>query len=591
MARIVIDPVTRAGGQLRVEADVTGGRVTGAWSSATMFRGMENVLRGRDPRDAWLLAQRVCGTCTGVHALASVRAVEQALGITIPTNARLIRNILAGTLVVRDHVMRLYQEGLPDWVDTSAAVSADVTATSRLARAGSPWPNAGADYFQGVRDRLTAIATSGQPGPFASAWPGHPAYRLSPEQSLILVAHVLEAFDWQSDFMRIHALLGGKDPHPQTYLVGGMALVPPWGGPAASQTRQHPQVPDRNAPLALSSDGIDLMRRLVAGARTFVEQVYDPDVRMLLDAYPEWISTGAGPGNFLSFGEFPLDDEAGAARLLPGGRLMDGNLERAEPVAETAVAESASHAWYTYGTGDASLRRPAEGETAPDFTVPELPLKELDVRGKYTWVKAARYDGRVMETGPLARVLVAAANGQADIRQALGERLTDLGLESAALTGALARTLARAIEAEVVVRKLDGWLWELRSNLATGDVSVTSIELWDPVAWPSEAVGFSLGEGPRGSVGHWIRIKDAVIDHYQLLDGSTWNASPRDGLGVAGPMESALAGLDVADPAMPVELLRVIHSFAPCAACAAHVFDPGAASRRPGPAHPAEGIR
>ncbi len=591
MARIIIDPVTRAGGQLRVEADVAGGRVTEAWSSVTMFRGLETVLRGRDPRDAWLLAQRVCGTCTGVHALASVRAVEQALGIAIPTNARLIRNVLAGTLLVRDHVMRLYQEGLPDWVDTAAAITADPIATSRLARAAGSGPNDDADRFRGVLARLEAAVAAGQPGPLASAWAGHPAYRLSPEQSLVLVAHMLEAFDWQSDFMRIHALLGGKDPHPQTYLVGGMALVPPWGGPAASRTRQHPQVPDHNAPPALSEEGIDLMRRLVAGARAFVEQVYVPDVRLLLGAYPEWISTGAGPGSFLSFGEYPLDDGDRATRLLPGGRLMDGNLERAEPVVETAIAESALHAWYTYSNGDASLRRPAEGETEPDFTVQELPLKELDGRGKYTWTKAARYDGRVMETGPLARVLVAAANGQADIRLALGAGLTDLGLESDALTGALARMLARAIEAEVVVRKLDGWLWELRSNLATGDVSVTSVELWDPVSWPSEAEGSSLGEGPRGSVGHWIRIKDKVIDHYQLLDGSTWNASPRDGLGLTGPMEFALAGLDVADPAMPVELLRVVHSFAPCAACAAHIFEP----RPGGPCRfhtcAAEGIR
>lgn len=591
MARIIIDPVTRAGGQLRVEAELAGGRVTEAWSSATMFRGMEAILRGRDPRDAWLLAQRVCGTCTGVHALASVRAVEQALGIVIPTNARLIRNVLAGTLLVRDHVMRLYQESLPDWVDTAAVIAADPAATSRLARAGSARLEAGEDYFRGVRDRIAAMATSEQPGPFRSAWPGHSSYRLSPEQGLLLVAHMLEAFDWQSDFMRIHALLGGKDPHPQTYLVGGMALVPPWGGPAASKTRQHPQVPDHNAPLALSEEGIEMMLRLVAGARAFVDQVFVPDVRMLLDAYPDWIATGAGPGNYLSFGEYPLDDGDKAARLLPGGRLMDGNLERAEPVTESAVGESVLRSWYTYSDGDALLRSPDEGETAPDFTVPELPLKQLDGAGKYTWTKAARYNGLVMETGPLARVLVAAANGQSDVRLALGLQLADLGLESGSLTGVLARLLARAVEAQVVGRKLDGWVGDLRSNLATGDVSVTSIELWDPVSWPSEAEGSSLGEGPRGSVGHWIRIKDKVIDHYQLLDGSTWNASPRDGLGVPGPMESALVGIDVADPAAPVEILRVVHSFAPCAACAAHVYDPRTGGRLRVHAQAAEGIR
>ena len=572
MARIVIDPVTRLGGQLRVEADVTAGSVSAAWSSATMFRGMETVLRGRDPRDAWLLAQRICGTCTGVHALASVRAVEQALGIEIPANARLIRNILGGVLLVRDHVMTLYQRALPEWVDVTAAIVADPAATAQLARGQSAWPGSSPEVFAGVRDRLAAVVSSSQPGPFAPAWAGHPAYSLSAEQSLLLMTHALDALDWQRDFMRIHTLLSGKEAHPQTFLVGGMALAPPWGGPDVAKNRQHPQVPDHNAPLALSDEGITLMRTLVQGARTFVEQVVLPDTALLMAAYPEWLTIGAGLGNYLSSGEFPDDANRDPARLFSSGRLIDGNLEGSQPVVETSVGESVSHAWYTYSQVDGTLRQPADGETTPTYTG-QVPLSQLDGGGKYSWVKSARLDGLAMETGPLARVLVAAANGRPEIRASFGRLLSNAGLSPSQARGALGRTLARAVELDVVTTALAGWLDDLDASLATGDVSVASVELWDPVSWPSEVEGWSLGEGPRGSVGHWLRIKDAVIDHYQVVDGSTWNASPRDARGMPGPMESALAGVAVMEPARPVELLRVIHSFAPCAACAAHVFE------------------
>jgi Ni,Fe-hydrogenase I large subunit len=525
-----------------------------------------------------------------VHALASVRAVEQALGIVIPTNARLIRNIISGTVLVRDHVMTFYTASLPDWVDTSVAIAADPVETSRIAKAQGQWPKSGPDYFKGVRDRLAAVVTSDQPGPFKPAWSGHPAFRLSPEQSLLLMAHALEALEWQRDFARVLTLLSGKDTHPQTYLVGGMALVPPWGGPAASQTRQHPQVPDHNAPIALSDEGITLMRGLVTDARAFVAQVLVPDTQLLVETYPEWVTIGTGPGSYLCNGEYPLDDGKDATHLFPAGRLTDGNLERSEPVSEAAVGETVTHSWYSYDNGDESLKRPFEGQTVPRYTG-QVPLTQLSEGAKYSWIKAARLDGRVMESGPLARVLVAAANGQSEVRLALGRLITENGVGADAMGGTLGRALARAVESEVVGRKLDAWLWDLKSNLATGDVAVASVELWDPAAWPDEVEGWSLGEGPRGAVGHWLRIKDKVIDHYQVVDGSTWNASPRDALGLPGPIEAALAGIEVADPAKPVELLRVVHSFAPCAACAAHVVDPGAARKAGSPSHAPEAAR
>ena len=589
MTRIVIDPVTRVGGQLRVEAEVAGGAVTDAWVAGTMLRGIETVAVGRDPRDAWLLTQRVCGTCTGVHGLASVRAVEQALGIQIPTNARLVRNIMAGTMLVRDHVMVLYQRALPDWVDINAATTADDLATSRLAQASSGWPRSGSGYFRTMRDRLAALVASGQPGPFGG-WSGHPGYRLSPEQSLLLMSHMLEAFDWQRDFLRAEALLGGKDPHAQTYLVGGVALAPPWGGPEASMTRQHPPVPGRNTPAALSEEGLDLLGGLIAGARTFVDQVYVPDVRMLAEAYPEYAGIGAGPGNYLAFGDYPLDGGKDPAMLLPRGRLMDGNLEAAQPVSEASVAESVQHAWYTYDNGDDALRKPFEGQTDPAFTA-TIPLTQLDGDGKYTWCKAARYEGLVMETGPLARVLVAAANGQAEIRLALGKAFDLTGLRTNSMASVIGRMVARTVESQVFALQLGTWVEELRSNLATGDVALVNIASWDPVSWPSEAQGWSLGEGPRGAVGHWMSFSNERVDHYQIVDGSTWNASPRDALGMRGPLEVALTGVRVADPAQPLEILRVIHSIAPCAACAVHAFDPRPGGRRVLPASVMEATR
>ena len=576
MARIVIDPVTRTGGHLRIEADAAGGVVSGAWASATMFRDLEAVLRGRDARDAWLLAERICGTCTTVHALASVRAVENALGIEIPTNARLIRNLLAATQLVRDHVLGFYQAQGPDWVDAQSALKADPVATSRLATGISLWERSGPDYFKDMRDRLAAVIESDQPGIFANGAWGHPAYRLNPEQNLLLLAHMLEALDWQRSFMRIHALMGGKDPHPQTYLVGGMALVPPWGGPNPPIIREHPQVPEANAPLALSEDGIAMIDGLLSEAQTFVDQVFLPDVRLLAGAYPDWGRIGLGSGEYLAWGDYPEKDGKDPSLFLPRGRLSGGNLNLALDAVPDSVAEAITHAWYTYTGGDEELR-PAEGETVPAWSGQALPLTTLDVAGKYTWIKAPRYAGRPMETGPLARMLVGVANGQSEIRLALEAILHDTGLALDVMPSVLGRMLARAVEAQVVVRRAHEWLTELKANLATGDVAVVDLTYWDPSSWPAEAEGRSIGESPRGAVGHWIGIRNGVIDRYQVVDGSTWNASPGDATGGRGPIEAALAGTPVADPTRPLEIQRVVHAFAPCAACAAHLFDPRAA--------------
>ena len=571
MTRTVIDPVTRIGGHLRIEVEVTNGVVRDAWSSGTMFRGMELILKGRDPLDAWLFAQRICGMCTGVHALASVRAVESALGVAIPRNARLIRNLLAGSGYVKDHVVQFYHLHALDWVDVVSALQADPAATSTLARSLSDWPQSGAPYFKGVKDRLTTFVQSGQLGPFANGYWGHQAYRLPPEANLVVFAHYLEALDWQRKIMKIHALLGGKSPHPQTYLVGGMALAPPWGGPRALPG-EHPTQIERSSPSALSARGLSDIGQLIAEAKTFVEQVYVPDVLAIAGYYGDWAGIGKGIGNYLSYGEFPEDDSAQPALLLARGRIMRRDLVTVAPVDQADVAETVAHSHYTFDGDDNALRHPADGQTNPKYAGPKPPFTTLEGWDRYSWLKAPRYKDEPMEVGPLARMLVAYVEGQGDVRAAMDGVAAKLGIGQEALFSTLGRTIARAIETQVVVNRLEGWLGDLIANLATGDLAVADNSRWDPGAWPREAQGWALGEAPRGALGHWVEIKDQRIASYQVVDATTWNGSPRDAQGRRGALEEALIGTPVADPSRPVEILRTVHSFDPCTACAVHAY-------------------
>jgi Ni,Fe-hydrogenase I large subunit len=573
MARLVIDPVTRIGGHLRIEASVSSQTVVDAWSSGTMFRGVELVLHGRDPRDAWMFAARICGMCSGVHSLGSVRAVENALRISIPTNARLIRNLLAGTQFVQDHIVQFYQLQSFDWVDVAAALTADPAATAALATAQSDHPLSSVDYFRGVQSRLQAVQASGQLGLFAQGYWGHPAYALSPAQDLLLVAHYFEALDWQRTLMRIHTLLGGISPHGATYLVGGMTVVPPWGGPVRASSGEHPQQVDRKSPDALSRTGLADIGDIIDLTQRFVDEVYVPDVALLARAYPEWMAIGRGRANFLSYGEFPEDD-AGNAWLMPAGRVMDGDLTAALPIDQSGVAETVVHSWYASEGDPAALTPPTEGETVPQYAGPALPFTTLEGADRYSWLKAPRYQDDAMEVGPAARLLVAYAAGPGDIRSRVDAAAADLGGDPAALASTLGRTVARSIEVQLLVGRFTDWLRQLQANLALGDLAVADITKWDPASWPSSAAGHSLGEGPRGAVGHWMSIAGGHVDAYQIVDASTWNASPRDGQGRRGALEEALVGTPVSDPDRPLEILRVVHAFDPCTACAVHALDP-----------------
>jgi len=557
MPNIVIDPVTRIEGHLRIEAKVDGGKVTEAYSSGTMFRGMELILRGKDPREAWLWAQRICGVCTTVHAHASVYAVEDALGIEIPPNARLVRNLIAGAQHIQDHVIHFYHLHALDWVDVADALNASPSGTAALAASISPWPKNSETYFTGVKDRVQKLVDSGQLSLFASGYWGHPAYKLPSEANLLAVAHYLEALEWQRDVIRVHAVLGGKNPHPQTYLVGGMASAV-----------------DLNSPNVINLERIAFMAERIRTMRQFVEQVYVPDVKAVASFYPEWWTLGAGHRNYMSYGALQQGNRTDESKFtFPRGIILGGDLGTVHPVDQAKITESIARSYYEYAGGNDASLHPWDGETSPKYTGPTPPYLELDVDNKYSWLKSPRYDGQPMEVGPLARMLIAYGAGNARVQELVNGALTELKLEPAALFSTLGRVAARALETIYLLDLMDQWLAELSENASTGDVRIHDGTKWDPATWPSEAQGWGFHEAPRGALGHWVKIKDGKIENYQAVVPSTWNAGPRDEQGIPGPYEASLVDTPVADPERPLELLRTIHSFDPCLACAVHVVD------------------
>src|SRR5581483_113042 len=525
MTRIAIDPVTRIEGHLRIEAEVDGGAVTDAWSSGTMFRGIELILRHRDPREAWIWAQRICGVCTTVHALASVRAVESALGIEVPDNARLVRNLIGGIQNVQDHVIHFYHLHALDWVDVTGALKADPAKTAQLAQSISDWPSSSPAHFKTVQDRVKALVDSGQLSLFSSGYWGHPAYKLPPEADLMAVAHYIEALDWQRDVIRVHAMLGGKNPHPQTYLVGGMA------------TSMDPNEPDAT----INLERLSFIAERFKIAKAFVEQVYVPDVLAVASFYPEWFGLGEGLGNFMAYGDFPGGAVRDASKyFFPQGIVLNRDLSRVNPFAPDNVSEYVTHSWYDYGTGDQSGKNPFLGETNPRYSGPNPPFEFLNTDQKYSWLKAPRYQDQPMEVGPLARTLVAYASGVPAVKQTVDAVLAQLKAPPAALFSTLGRVAARAIEAKLMVNQLQSWLNELTDNLGHGKLQVHDGRLWDPASWPKQAQGFGWHEAPRGSLGHWVKIEDQKIDNYQAVVPSTWNAGPRDAKGQRGAYEASL---------------------------------------------------
>jgi hydrogenase large subunit len=555
--RIVVDPVTRIEGHLRLEAEIQNGKIVDAFSSGTMVRGIEVILKGRDPRDAWAFTERVCGVCTTVHALASVRAVENALGIIIPQNAELVRNLMFAAQYMQDHVVHFYHLHALDWVDVVSALSADPKATSELAQSISNWPKSSPGYFSDLQKRLTGFVESGQLGIFANGYWGHPAYKLPPEVNLIGVAHYLEALEWQKEIIKIHTIFGGKNPHPN-YLVGGV--------PCSFNL-------DNNN--AINAERLAMVGKLLEDAKTFIEQVYIPDLMAVASFYKDWGAIGGGLKNYMAFGDLPTNRFADVeAFKFPRGIILERNLAEVLPLEASdpeQIQEQIAHSYYEYTDGDA--RHPWEGETNLNYTGPEPPYEQLDVEGKYSWLKTPRWKGHAMEVGPLARMLVGYASGREEFKEVVHWALGKLDVPVEALFSTLGRTAARGLETVLV----SGWAHEfydsLLTNIKNGDSRTFNNELWEPTSWPLESKGVGLSEAPRGALSHWIVIKAGRIENYQMVVPSTWNASPRDMAGKRSAYEESLIGTPVADPESPLEIIRTIHSFDPCIACAVHLYD------------------
>ena len=486
-----------------------------------------------------------------------MRAVENALQITIPDNARLIRNLITGIQYVQDHTIHFYHLHALDWVDIVSALKADPGKTSDLAQSISDWHNSSKVYFAGVQDKLKSFVAGGQLGLFANGYWGHPAYKLPPEANLMAVAHYLEALDWQKNIIRIHAILGSKNPHAQTYLVGGMA------------TAINP-----NDESTLNANSIAHIMQMAQTAKEFVEKVYVPDLLAIASFYKDWAGYGAGAGNYLAYGEFPKDNVSNTDNLfLPRGMILGKDLSKVHPVDQQKVAEYIAHSWYTYPEGNSASKHPWNGVTDYDYTGPKPPFEFLETGKKYSWVKAPRYEDKPMEVGPLARMLVAYASGHERVKEVVDGALKKLGMGPAALFSTLGRTAARGIETLIVAEAIPGWVGQLSDNIKKGDLRIHDNSKWEPSTWPAEAKGYGFHEAPRGALCHWVRIKDGKIANYQCVVPSTWNASPRDAKGQRGPYETALLGTPVAKPEEPLEILRTVHSFDPCLACAVHITD------------------
>ncbi len=576
--RIVVDPITRIEGHLRIEAETDAeGRITRASSAGTMVRGLEIILRGRDPREAWAFAQRICGVCTLVHGIASVRAVENALKIEVPSNAQLIRNLMIGAQYIHDHVMHFYHLHALDWVDVVSALKADPKATSALAQSLSGYAKSSPGYFSDVQKKLKGFVEAGQLGIFANGYWGHPAYKLPPEANLMAVAHYLDALAWQRDVVKLHAIFGGKNPHPM-FLVGGVpcAISIDPSHPGKGQGGPHYRGGDSGT--ALNMTGLQIVQNAIKQMQSFVDEVYVPDTLAIAGFYKDWFKQGEGVGNFLTFGDFPAKGMSDpASYLIPSGVILDRDLSKIHPInfdAEAEIQEFVSHAWYKYSVGKEKGLHPYAGETELDYTGPKPPYQHLDVEKDYSWMKSPRWKGKAMEVGPLARVLMMYASGHKQTRELVGMALKKLDVPVTALYSTLGRTAARTLETKIIADAMQGWYDQLIANIKAGDLKTFDDSKWDPATWPAQAKGVGVMEAPRGGLSHWIVIDQQKIANYQAIVPSTWNAGPRDATGQQGPYEAALKGHLLHDAKQPVEILRTIHSFDPCIACAVHVTDP-----------------
>lgn len=558
--RIVIDPITRIEGHLRVEAEIKDGKVVDAYVASTMVRGMEKIVQGRDPRDVWAFVQRSCGVCTTVHAIASIRSVENALDIVIPPNAEIARNIVTISHAMQDHVVHFYHLHALDWVDVTQVLNADPKATSELAQSISKWPNSSPGYFSDVKARIKKFVESGQLGIFANGYWGHKAMKLPAEVNLLAVAHYLEALEWQKEIVKIHTILGGKNPHPH-FLVGGMA--------SAINLKEAG---------GLNDEKLAYIGKLLKDAHKFVNEVYIPDLLAIASFYKDWGAIGGSKANnFLSYGDLPMDGYRNPSSFKwQPGVILNGDLSKIHPIDLTKsseIQEFVNKSWYDYPQGNDKGLHPWDGETNINYTGPKPPYDYLDVDNKYSFVKTPRWKGQPMEVGPLSRMLIGYASGNPEFKNVVDGALSALNVPVTALFSTLGRTAARGLETKLLADWGLEFYDKLIANIKNGDTRMANMEKWDPSTWPKEAKGVGFMEAPRGGLAHWIVIKDKKTENYQMVVPTTWNASPRDLKGQMSAYESALIGTPIADSNNPVEILRTIHSFDPCLACAVHLYD------------------
>lgn len=557
--RIVVDPITRIEGHLRIEADIENGKIKDAYSSGTMVRLLEEILRGRDPRDAWAFVGRVCGVCTSIHSVTSVRAVEDALDIVVPPNAELVRNLMNCALYMHDHVVHFYHLHAMDWVDVVNALKADPKKTSELAQSISKWPKSSPGYFSDLQARIKKFVDSGQLGIFSNGYWGHPAYKLPAEVNLIGLAHYLEALEWQKEIVKIQAILGGKNPHPN-YLVGGMACAV--------------GIDDVSG---LNAERLAYIGQLLKDGKQFIEQVYIPDLMTVASFYKDWGAIGGGLGNYLVYGDMPTNGYRDASSFkFPSGAILNKDVTKVYEVdlkKEDEVQEFITRSWYEYKEGDKKGLHPWKGESKINYTGPKPPFEHLKTDEKYSYLKTPRWKGNAMEVGPLARVLVGYAKGREDFKEVVDKALKDLNVPIAALFSTLGRTAARGLECVLAAQWGQEFFDQLVSNIKNGDTRMADSSKFDPSTWPKTALGVGHAEAPRGALAHWINIEDEKIANYQLVVPTTWNASPRDGKGQMSAYEAALIDTPVADEKQPLEILRTIHSFDPCMACSVHLYD------------------
>ena len=616
MKHVVVDPITRIEGHLRVElqVDEASGKVTDAISSGTAWRGLELVMNDRDPRDAWAYIQRICGVCTSSHALGCLRAVEDAFGITIPKNAHYIRNIIAACLGHQDHIIHFYHLHALDWVSPLEALKADPAATAALQNTvlqtyrlpfrgpaafdtdayPHDFPIASPTYYAAIKAKVQKIVDSGQLGIFSAQWWDHPDYQLlPPEVHLMAISHYLEMLDKQKDLVVPHVVFGGKNPHPH-YVLGGM--------PCSISME------DGNAPI--NAARLAIVDRSINQARHMMNDYYLPDVLAIGHLYVQKGYTSGGglaKKRVLAFGMFSEEPFSGATN----GDFFKNLLVRCNGVVEDfasgvmnakvydftekdltdadGVAESVEHGWYEYKGGDDKALHPWEGETTPHYTEPKegtkTEWKALNEQGKYSWLKTPKWRGKLCEVGPLARYIVLYTK----VKQGLFGDLTwaeqmivdqidavtkvlNVPVE-AWLPSTVGRTAARALDAQLQAEISKYFFDKLVANIKSGDTRVVNNDKWDPSTWPKEAKGVGFYEAPRGALSHWVVIKDGKVANYQAVVPTTWNACPRDDQAGHGAFEMSMMDTPVKIADKPLEIVKAVRSFDPCMACSTHLFN------------------